>query len=132
MPWQPAPLLFPDVETVVPARLRTLLASRSVSDVFVGHSIPAQRRPKMLTVTRDGGNASGARDRARVKVLAWADDDEVCRDLAALAVALAPLMADGAPILSVQHLSGPFEVPDESGQACRYLLFQIDTRGVPA
>jgi hypothetical protein len=41
-------------------------------------------------------------------------------------------MVDGAPILRVEHLSGPYEVPDDSGQPCRYLLFQIDTRGVPA
>lgn len=129
MPWQPTALLFPDVETVVPARLRTLLAARDIDDVFVGRSVPPVRRPRMLTVNRDGGNASGARDRARVRVRVWDEDDAAANDLAALVVAITPLMADGAPILRVEHLSGPYEIPDDSGQPCRYLLFQIDTRG---
>lgn len=129
MPWQPTALLFPDVETIVPARLRTLLAARSVTDVFVGRDVPTPRRPRMLTVNRDGGNVTGERDRARVRVRVWDETDAAANDLAALVVALAPLMADGAPILRVQHLSGPYEIPDDSGQPCRYLLFQIDTRG---
>lgn len=132
MPWQPTPLLFPDVETIVPAKLRALFVAKSKVVEYVGRTVPTPRRASMVTVTRDGGNVSGARDQARVRVLVWNDDDEACRDLAALVVALAPLMADGAPIIRVEHLSGPYEVPDDSGQPCRYLLFQIDTRGVPA
>lgn len=132
MPWQPAPLLFPDVETVVPVRLRVLLASRDADDVFVGRKVPSPRRPRMVTMVRDGGNVSSARDRTRVRMLVRAATDADANDLAALVVALAPLMVDGAPILRVEHLSGPYEVPDDSGQPCRYLLFQIDTRGVPA
>lgn len=126
--WQPAALLFPDIETLVPASFRTLLASRT-PDVFVGRDVPSPRRPRMLTVNRDGGNVSGGRDRARVRVRVWAESDADANDLAAIVVAVAPLMADGAPILRVEHLSGPYDIPDESGQPCRYLLFQIDTRG---
>lgn len=132
MPWQPAALRFPDVETVVPAQFRTLLASRAVTDVFVGRDVPAERRPRMLTINRDGGNASEGRDRARVRVRVWDETDAAANDLAALVVALAPLMANGAPILRVEHLSGPYEIADDSDQPCRYLLFQIDTRGVVA
>jgi hypothetical protein len=130
MTWQATPILFPDVETVVPAALRSSLAARGISDVFVGRKVPAERRPRMVTVIRDGGNVSAARDRARVRMLIWDEDDAKVNDLAALVVALVPLMVDGAPILRVEHLSGPYEVPDDSGQPCRYLLFQIDTRGV--
>jgi hypothetical protein len=62
----------------------------------------------------------------------WAPTDAEANDLAALVVALVPLMVDGAPILRVSHESGPYHVPDESGTPQRYLMFEIHTRGVHA
>lgn len=129
MPWQPSAVLYPDAETVIPARLRALLAARSVTDVYVGRDIPNPRRPRMVVWNRDGGGSDGLRDQPRMRCRVWAPTDAEANDLAALVVALVPHMVDGAPILRATHESGPYDVPDDSDQPQRYLMFEIHTRG---
>lgn len=135
MPWQPAPIIYPDVELLVTSRLRTLLAARGEADVFVGPYIPdpkaGGRRKRMVIVNRDGGNVSNLTDRPRVRVRVWDQTDQKANDLARLIVALMQRLVDGAPVTRVEHLSGPIEIPDESKEEQRYLLFELHTQGVP-
>ena len=129
MTWQPAPILFPDAELTLTTALRTAISSRGESGVFVGNRIPATRRDRMVIVIRDGGTASNLRDRARMRVLVWDTTDQKATNLARLVVALAPTLIGSGGILRSDHLSGPYEVPDESKQPCRYLLFEFHLRG---
>lgn len=129
MPWQPAPILFPDVELVVTGALRALLAAAGQADVYVSRSIPNPRRARMVVVNRDGG-PSATLDRPRLRVRAWDSSPQAANDLARLVVALMQRLPNATPdVLSVEHLSGPYDVPDDSGQEQRYLLFQLTTRG---
>ena len=80
-----------------------------------------------MQVIRDGGTSDGLRDRARLRVLTWEATAQKVADLARLVVAVAPLMVGQGGVLRVEHLSGPYEIPDAA--PCRYLLFQVDLRG---
>lgn len=127
MPWQPAPIIFPDVELLLSTQVRTLLASRGAADVFVSNGIPEVRRDRMVIWTRDGGAHDGVTDRARVRCRVWDTTPQRATDLARLVVAIAPLLT--APVVRVEHRSGPLDVPDESGKAQRYLNFVVHTEG---
>lgn len=129
MPWQPAPLIFPDVELVLTASVRNLLALSGEVGVFVSNRIPSARRERMVIFNRDGGAHDGVTDRARVRCRVWDTTDQEASDLARAVVALMPRLVDGSPVTRVEHISGPLEVPDESGQAQRYLNFVIHTEG---
>lgn len=129
MPWQPLPVLFPDVELVVTEGLRTLLAARSADDVHVDRKIPADRHPRMVVVNRDGGEDDGVTDRPRVRIRVWDQDETKVSELARLVVALMQLLVGSTPIVRLEKLSGPFEVPDTSRGHQRYLLFQLHTQG---
>lgn len=129
MTWQPAPILYPDVELVCATGLRPLLADAGETDVFVGNRIPNPRRDRMVVFNRDGGSASGVIDSPTVRCRVWALADKDANDLAALVAALMPQLADGAPVLSVRKESGPYDVPDESKAFQKYLLFSLRTRG---
>ncbi|NUR79982.1 MAG: hypothetical protein HOQ21_06000 [Dermatophilaceae bacterium] len=129
MPWQPAAVRYPDAELVVAGLIRSLLASHGEPGMWVGRRLPSGRPGRAVQVVRDGGSADGLRDRARLRVLTWDATDQKVTDLARLVVAVAPLMAGQQGVVRVQHLSGPYEIPDAA--PCRYLLFQVDLRGVP-
>lgn len=131
MTWQPAAILYPDAEQVACDAIRPLLVSAGQTGVYVGNKIPNPRRDRMVIWNCDGGNASDMRDRPRMRCRVWATDDKAANDLARLIVALMPLMVDGAPILRVEHLSGPYDVPDESRQVQKFLLFEMHMRGEP-
>lgn len=128
MPWQPAAIRYPDAEQLLCDRTRTLVGPRWPG-LFVSRAIPNPRREQMVIWNRDGGNTDGATDHPRMRCRVWAKTDKDANDLARDVVALMPLL--GQPVTRVEHLSGPYEVPDDSGQAQRYLLFQIDTEGAP-
>lgn len=130
MPWQPAAIRFPDVELLVTGALRPLIAGRETG-VYVGRSIPTPRKQRMVIVNRDGGASDGMTDRPRVRVRVWDETAQKANDLAGLVVALMPRLIGATDVVRVQHLSGPFEVPDSSDQEQRYLLFQLDTEGAP-
>lgn len=126
--WQPAPILYPDAELLVTGALRSLLAAEGEIGVHVGRKIPSPRQSRMVIVNRDGGNADGL-DHPRLRVRVWDTTEQAANDLARLVVALMPRLVNTTAVTRVEHLSGPYEVPDESGAQQRYLLFQLTTRG---
>jgi hypothetical protein len=130
MPFQPAAILFPDVELLLTGALRSLLTAEGSVDVYVSRSVPTERRSRMVIVNRDGGAADGF-DHPRVRVRVWDATPKAANDLARLVVALMPRLINTTAVTNVEHLSGPYEIPDEAPDANqRYLLFQITTRGV--
>ena len=126
MLWQSPPIEYPDAELTVTGLLRSLLAAHGEAP-WVGRKLPTSRPTRAVQVIRDGGASDGLRDRARLRVLAWDATDQKVTDLARLVVAVAPLMVGQGGVLRVEHLSGPYEIPDAA--PCRYLLFQVDLRG---
>lgn len=129
MTWQPAAVLYPDVEQVVCESLRSLIDAHDSGDtVWVGRTLPKKRPTRAVQVVRDGGNSANLRDTARIRVLVWDREDEDANDLARLIVALTPLLVGGS-VLRTEHLSGPYEIPDATPK--RYLLFEIHFRGTP-
>lgn len=135
MPWQPAAIIYPDVELVLTQRLRAALAARSetyAQNVYVSNTVPTTRHDRMLIVRRDGGLEGSVRDQARVSFQVWAMTEQDATDLARLVVALTKTLVDGAPILRVVPQSGPTPIADPSGQPLRYLVAEFHTRGVPA
>lgn len=127
MTWQPAAVLYPDAELTTITLLRTLLATEGQGDVKVLRTMPQTRPPRCVQVIRDGGNASNLRDRARMRVLVWDTTYQKAVDLARLIVALAPRMVGQSGVLRVEHLSGPYEIPDAAPK--QYLLFEVHYRG---
>jgi hypothetical protein len=130
--WQPAPVLFPDAEMVACAGIRALLAATAVTGVYVGNRIPNPRKPRMVIFNRDGGASSGVIDNPVIRCRVWDATDQDAIDLARLVLSLWPRLADGNPVLSAGHESGPYDVPDESGTPQKYLLLSLRTRGEQA
>lgn len=126
--WQPAAVLYPDAELEVINGIKALLTTHGESGITFGRKIPPTRTTRMVIVTRDGGSAVNLRDRARLRVLVWDATDQKVTDLARKVVALMPLLADGDPIVRVEHLSGPYEIADVAAPE-RYLLFEVHLRG---
>ena len=137
MPWQPAGIVYPDIEQVLTGRYRAALAGRSetyAQGVFVSNAVPDQRRDRMVIVRRDGGTQGSMRDRPRVTFRVWAKTEQDATNLAQLVMALAPMLVDGAPIVAcpTSGRSGLSPVADESGQPMRLMSIEFHTRGVPA
>lgn len=135
MTWQPPRVVFPDTELVLTGLLRDALAARPepyAADVYVGTKVPNPRRPRMVTIRRDGGLVvDGLLDEARVGINVWADTEQDANDLTRLVSALLWASSDGKPICRVEPISGSIAVADESGQPLRYLAFEIRLRGEP-
>lgn len=133
MPWQPAAIVYPDIELELTARYRAAFAARDIDIDWIGNTVPNPRRDRMLVIRRDGGTQTGVRDRPRVSLRVWAatGKEQDATDLAALVMALAPLFADGAPIVAVptEGRSGPWPVPDESDQPLRQMTIEFHMRG---
>lgn len=127
MPWQPAAIVYPDAELTVINGIKALLTSHGESGITYGRKIPPTRTTRMVIVTRDGGQSAALRDKARVRVLVWDATDTKVDALARKVVALMPLLADGSPVVHVDHLSGPYEIADVAPE--RYLLFEVHLRG---
>lgn len=127
MPWQPLAIRYPNAVKTVAAALKTLLFENNEPDVWVGYRLPKIRPSRAIQVIRDGGAASELRDKPRLRVLCWDKTDEKADDLASLVVALMPLLVLEGVALKVEHLSGPYEIPEAT--PCRYLLFEVHTRG---
>ena len=128
MAWQPASVIYPDAELVVTTALRAALVARGDSDVFVSRSVPATRRDRMVIATRDGGAPSGLRDRPRIRLRVFALTDQAATDLARVTLALCTDLPGANGITRAEILSGPYEVPDESGPI-RYALVEFQIRG---
>lgn len=148
MTWQPAAVVYPDIELWGTDYLRAALADREepyAQAVWVDNRRPSMEAIKnagllpyperMVILRRDGGRAANLRDTARLSARVYVskdlrDADQQASDLARLVSALFLLAANGAPVLRVEQQSGPTPVPDESGPLM-YLLFEIATRGEP-
>ena len=135
MTWQPPRVVFPDVELVLCDRLRDALNTRPeayAADVYEGTTVPNPRRPRMVTIRRDGGsNVEGLLEAAQVGVNVWAATERDVNDLARLTRALLWATPTGAPITRVDDVSGPIAIADESGQPLRYLTVEVALRGEP-
>lgn len=136
MTWQPAAVVFPDIELELTGRYRTALAARLepfATGVYVSNSVPSTRRDRMVIVRRDGGTQVEMRDRPRVSLRVWAKTEQDATDLARVVMALAPTFADGDPIIAVptEGRSGPWPVADESAEPLRAMTIEFHTRGVP-
>lgn len=129
MTLQPFAVVFPDAELTATGKMRTLLAAHGETGVHVDRKVPDPRADRMVILTRDGG-ASDVLDHPRLRVRVWALTDAEVTRLAHKVLALAALMADGDPITRCAVLSGPYEVPDASGQPQRYALLELATKGV--
>lgn len=127
--WQPVSVVYPDAELVAITLLRDLLAGEGEADVKVVRDIPPTRPARCVQVVRDGGRSANLRDSARLRVNVWDTTAQKATDLARLVVALVPGMVGQSGVLRTEHLSGPYEVPDAAPR--RYLLFEVDFRGVP-
>jgi hypothetical protein len=132
MTLQPAAALPVDADLWWTVYIRGALVGRSepyASGVYVGRSVPTERRDRMVLIRRDGGNVTGLFDHPRVALDIWAKTDIDATNLAQLVVALAlraPLA--GAGVTDVIHLSGPNAVPDESRQPRRLCLIEATHR----
>lgn len=134
MTWRPPALIFPDIEHVLTARIRTALEARNeeyAAGVRVSNKVPSPRPARLVTVRRDGGTATGLRDQPRVGINVWAESDADANDLTALVRAIIRGLPNGNPITAVASLGGPASVPDESGAQRRYFTAELHTRGVP-
>lgn len=132
-------VLFPDAVLSTCTRLRADLAARSesyTSNVYVGDKMPTDannkptRKDRMVILRRDGGpRLDGAREAVRLGVRVWAMTDQDVNDLARMVRALLWASADGDPVVRVDDQSGPTDLPEDSGQPCRYLVVELITRG---
>lgn len=132
MTFQPAPLMYPDAELLLTGAFRAALVAAGEVGVHVDRKVPNPRKPRMVIVTRDGGAIGEMRDRPRVRIRVWGETDQAATDLARLVVRIGLGLPLTGAVLRAEHLSGPYDVTDESEQPQRYVLFEFHTRGVPA
>lgn len=131
-------VVAPDVEAWAVAYLSAALAARPepyTGDVWVSTAMPVDpvtkksyRKDRMVIVRDDGGpRLDVVREVARLGVQVWAKTDEDASDLARLVAALLWAAPDGKPVVKAST-SGPWPVPDESGQPKRYLTAELVVR----
>lgn len=131
MTWQPAAVLTVDAEAWATDYLRAALAGRDEDyayDVYVSNTVPKPRRDRMVIVRRDGGTLRDVFDQPRLAIRTWAENDADATDLAALVGALLRIAPGDGTCTAVRQMSGVTTVPDESKQALRYQLFEVDLR----
>ena len=126
MPWQPAPILYPDAELVLTTALRAALVAAGRSDVYVDRAVTSKR--PLVVLTRDGGGVGPLRDQPRIRIRTFAATAQAAGDLARLVNALLLDLPGTAGITRAEILSGPYEIPDASGPL-RYALAEFHIRG---
>lgn len=99
--------------------LRAALNARGesyASLVRVQRDLPraGSRTQRMVTVRNDGGPQDGPIQKHGYGFNVWAETAVNAEKLARLCMGILPTLADGAPIVRVGNLSGPFEVVDET------------------
>lgn len=131
--WQPAQIVYPDVELLLTDLLRDALAARPepyAAGVHVDVDVPNPRRDRMVIVRSDGGPPVGdVRSLARVGINVYGPTKQAAGDLARLVGALLSGLAGEGPITAVTSVSLPSEVEDQSDQERRYLTAEIHLRG---
>lgn len=123
--WQPAQILYPDVELLLTDALRPLLPG-----VFVSNEVPNPRRDRMVIVRSDGGPSLGdVRALARIGINVYGTSKKDATDLAREVGALLPGLVGVGPITAAPSVSLPSEVADPSEQDRRYLTAELHVRG---
>ena len=128
---QPIPALPVDADLWWIVYLRGALVDRPesyASGVYFDRRVPTTRRDRMVIVRRDGGNVTGAFDRPRVALDVWAKTESDATNLANLVIALAFDAPGANGCVRVEHLSGPNDVADPSGQPRRLALIEATHR----
>ncbi|OZF05248.1 hypothetical protein CH302_01085 [Rhodococcus sp. 15-2388-1-1a] len=117
-------LAIPKSAQTVAVRAVTDHMPAGFEDVWISDKVPKRRRSRMIRITRTpgGGMAShGATDHARLIIECWADNDDDAELLAnttrAVLRNLIGRTAAGGFIRWWREDGGPYEWPDESGQA---------------
>lgn len=131
MTMQPLAALPVDADLWWIVYLRGALSDRSephAQSVHFARKVPNPRLERMVIVRRDGGNVTGAFDRPRITLDCWGKSDKDVADLAALVTALAFDAPGTNGCVRVQHLSGPNDVTEESGQPRRSVLIEATHR----
>lgn len=130
-------VIFPSTVGAVCAKYReglAVLPHPEASGVTVQPKNPTGLR--RVSVRDDSGPDDGPVARRRYGVNVWAESSVVAENLAILLMAISRNMADGAPIVAVDTLSGPFEIDDDTPitqgttqLAHYYFTFRLTTRG---
>ena len=121
MTWQPAAILYPDVELMLTQRVRSALADPTVT---VGRKVPDQVT-RAVIVNRVGGTQSPPFDTATVMVRCYAPSDVT--KLVARVVQILGGLPDGQ-ITRVKVTGGPTDLGLE-GSPMRQILADVTTRG---
>jgi hypothetical protein len=90
--------------------------------------VPATRPDRFVVVRRDGGSVRGVFDRPRITLDVWAKTDQDVANLARLVTALAFDAPGTNGCVRVEHLSGPLDVTEASGQPRRTVLIEATHR----
>jgi len=136
-------ILFPIVTGAIVGGLSGALEARSelyTDDVLVRPRLPEKnhRVQRMVTVRDDGGPQNGTVQRHGFGFNVWAENGVNAERLARMCMGILPTLADGAPIVRVSDMTGPFEVVDEStdkltvdGDTLHHYYFacQVTSRG---
>lgn len=115
----------PDVEMYLPAMLRPSLPEGT----YVGRKAPAQRRPYMVTIRRQGGPTRRFMDYPRIGINLWAPSDTEVNNLAAT-VTEALNALEGKGQIKTMNVYGMVEVPEASELTQRYLTADLSVRTV--
>lgn len=131
MTMQPVAALPIDADLWWIVYLRGALVDRTepyAQGVSFGRKVPNPRLDRMVIVRRDGGSVRGLFDRPRITLDVWAKTDKDAADLAALVTALAFDAPGTNGCVRVEHLSGPNDVTEPSGQPRRTVLIEATHR----
>lgn len=121
------PIIFPDVELVLTAKLRAALAANGYPGTHVSNT--RGTHGTAVWVRRDGGPVlDQVREEARVGINVFAPTEQACNNLARTVSALVRAMADGAPIYRVRQSLGPSPIAEPNG-ARRYMTFELVLKG---
>lgn len=130
-------VVYGDLELFLTGFIRRELAERGETGVFVSNQFPNPSRSKAVVVRDDSGpDTSAVTMSPTVGITVLAGDDptqgaEATR-LAQLVKAIVKGSARveaGNPVAAVLGSTGPFKVPDESGQPRRYMTFELSVVG---
>lgn len=133
MTLQPPQVLWPDVQTVLPALLRDSLAGRE--EPFTWGARVGRRRLEswktlpVVVVRRDGGMVRGVFDVARVAVRVWAASEDDATDLSLLVRSIMLGLPGIGPVVRVEHNSGPFDIATDGMEFETYMAFDVTLRG---
>lgn len=101
------------------------------ADTFVGRSVPATRRDRMVIVRNSGGYEQNvAFSNTSIDISVWGKDDQDADTLAQLVVGVFKQMSDGAPVIDVRPVTLPSDAVDESGQPFRFARFRVIHRPI--